>query len=308
MLRVILNRLLVSIVVLLSTLTLVFFLLHLLPGDPINIKIAGNPVSPEVVEKLRHEFGLDQPLYKQYFQYIGKMFHGDFGKSLVDNENVMVKLMAQFPATLSLTLLSMAISVVFGLLLGVLSAVYRYRILDHLIRLLTVFGISMPTFWVAILLVLFFSVQLQWLPASGVGGFQYLLLPATSMGIVGAGLIARMVRNSILEVVNEPFVRTLRAKGLPERAVMYQHVLRNALIPAVTMIGMLLGELLAGAVVIESVFARQGVGRVILDAILAKDLPVVQGAILITASIYIIVNLIVDLSYAIIDPRIRQQK
>jgi ABC-type dipeptide/oligopeptide/nickel transport system permease component len=306
MLRTILYRLLVSIVVLLCTLTLVFFLLHLLPGDPINIKIAGNPVSPEVVAKLKHEFGLDQPLYKQYLQYLGKVFRGDFGKSLVDNEPVMTKLMAQFPATLALTSLSMAISVVFGVLLGVVSAVYRHRSLDHLIRLLSIFGISMPTFWVAILLVLLFSVNLQWLPASGVGGFQYLILPAATMGIVGSGLIARMVRGSILEVVHEPFVRTLRAKGLPERTVMYQHVLRNALIPAVTMMGMLLGELLAGAVVIESVFARQGVGRVILDAILAKDLPVVQGAILLTASIYILVNLLVDLSYAIIDPRIRQ--
>ncbi|MFE4714268.1 MULTISPECIES: ABC transporter permease [unclassified Paenibacillus] len=306
MLRTILYRLLVSIVVLLCTITLVFFLLHLLPGDPINIKIAGNPVSPEVVAKLKHEFGLDQPLYKQYLQYLGKVFRGDFGKSLVDNEPVMTKLMAQFPATLWLTLLSMAISIVFGVLLGVVSAVYRHRSLDHLIRLLSIFGISMPTFWVAILLVLLFSVNLQWLPASGVGGFQYLILPAATMGIVGSGLIARMVRGSILEVVHEPFVRTLRAKGLPERSVMYQHVLRNALIPAVTMMGMLLGELLAGAVVIESVFARQGVGRVILDAILAKDLPVVQGAILLTASIYILVNLLVDLSYAIIDPRIRQ--
>ncbi|MFC3745231.1 ABC transporter permease [Paenibacillus sp. GCM10012306] len=306
MLRTILYRLLVSIVVLLCTVTLVFFLLHLLPGDPINIKIAGNPVSPEVVAKLKHEFGLDQPLYKQYLQYMGKVFRGDFGKSLVDNESVMTKLMAQFPATLWLTLLSMAISIVFGVLLGVVSAVYRHRSLDHLIRLLSIFGISMPTFWVAILLVLLFSVNLQWLPASGVGGFQYLILPAATMGIVGSGLIARMVRGSILEVVHEPFVRTLRAKGLPERSVMYQHVLRNALIPAVTMMGMLLGELLAGAVVIESVFARQGVGRVILDAILAKDLPVVQGAILLTASIYILVNLLVDLSYAIIDPRIRQ--
>ncbi|MFF2910636.1 MULTISPECIES: ABC transporter permease [Paenibacillus] len=306
MLRTILYRLLVSIVVLLCTITLVFFLLHLLPGDPINIKIAGNPVSPEVVAKLKHEFGLDQPLHKQYLQYLGKVFRGDFGKSLVDNEPVMTKLMAQFPATLWLTLLSMAISIVFGVLLGVVSAVYRHRSLDHLIRLLSIFGISMPTFWVAILLVLLFSVNLQWLPASGVGGFQYLILPAATMGIVGSGLIARMVRGSILEVVHEPFVRTLRAKGLPERSVMYQHVLRNALIPAVTMMGMLLGELLAGAVVIESVFARQGVGRVILDAILAKDLPVVQGAILLTASIYILVNLLVDLSYAIIDPRIRQ--
>ncbi|OBZ19341.1 peptide ABC transporter permease [Bacillus sp. FJAT-27264] len=306
MLRTILYRLLVSIVVLLCTITLVFFLLHLLPGDPINIKIAGNPVSPEVVAKLKHEFGLDQPLYKQYLQYLGKVFRGDFGKSLVDNEPVMTKLMAQFPATLWLTLLSMSISIVFGVLLGVVSAVYRHRSLDHLIRLLSIFGISMPTFWVAILLVLLFSVNLQWLPASGVGGFQYLILPAATMGIVGSGLIARMVRGSILEVVHEPFVRTLRAKGLPERSVMYQHVLRNALIPAVTMMGMLLGELLAGAVVIESVFARQGVGRVILDAILAKDLPVVQGAILLTASIYILVNLLVDLSYAIIDPRIRQ--
>ncbi|GGG68103.1 ABC transporter permease [Paenibacillus radicis (ex Gao et al. 2016)] len=306
MLKVIVNRLLISIVVLLGTLTLVFSLLHLLPGDPVNIKVAGNPVSAEVIANLRHEFGLDQPLYKQYFQYIGKVLHGDFGKSLIDNEDVMVKLMAQFPATISLTLLSMVIAIVLGVLLGVLSAVYRYRSLDHLIRLISLFGISMPTFWVAILLVLIFSVHWQWLPASGVGGFQYVILPAASMGIVGAGLIARMVRGSMLEAIHEPFVRTLRAKGLPERTVIYQHVLRNALIPAVTMIGMLLGELLAGAVVIESVFARQGIGRVILDAIMAKDLPVVQGAILLTASLYIIVNLLVDLSYTIIDPRVRE--
>lgn len=307
MFRVIFHRFLVSLVVLFSTLSFVFFLLHLLPGDPVNIKVAGNPVSPEVVAHLRHEFGLDKPLYVQYGEYLAKLANGDLGESLMDNEPVKSKLAAQFPATISLTLLSMGFAVLFGLLLGILSAIYRRSIVDHLIRLLSLFSISMPTFWVAILLVLIFSVEWRLLPASGSGGLTYLMLPAGSMGLVGAGLIARMVRGSMLEIIHEPFVRTLRAKGVPERWVMYQHVLRNALIPTITMIGMLLGEMLAGAVVIESVFARQGIGRVILEAILAKDLPVVQGAILLTATLYIVVNLVVDLSYTIIDPRVRER-
>lgn len=178
--------------------------------------------------------------------------------------------------------------------------------IDFVARLVGLFGISMPTFWTGILLILLFSVQLGWFPAMGSDGFSSLVLPAATLGLVGAGFIVRMVRNSMLEVINEPFIVALRAKGLSERAIMYGHALRNALIPAVTVIGMLIGDLLAGTVVVETVFSRQGIGRIIADALMAKDLPVVQGVVFFTSIIYVVLNLLVDISYSYIDPRVRR--
>ncbi|KAF9121277.1 hypothetical protein BGX30_002687, partial [Mortierella sp. GBA39] len=259
--------------------------------------------TPEVIANLRHQLGVDQPFHIQLLHYFGSILQGDFGKSLLNSDPVLPKIAESFPATLALTGASVLVSVTVGLLLGVLSAIHRNGAIDIIARVIGLFGISMPTFWSGILLILIFSITLGWFPAMGSDGWRTLVLPALALGTVGSGFIIRMVRNSMLEVISEQFIVTLRSKGLTERAVMYRHALRNALIPAVTMTGMLIGDMLAGTVVVETVFSRQGIGRIISDAIMAKDLPVVQGVILFSAIIYTLVNLLVDLSYTLIDPR-----
>jgi len=302
----IVRRLLVSIGVVFGSVSLVFFIMRVLPGDPVQVMLGGATVDEQTLENIRRQLGFDRPLYEQYFSYLGDLLRGDLGRSSVSREEVADIIAAQFPATLTLTLASVFVSVTIGVLLGVISAIHRNRLTDLMIRIVSLFGISMPSFWTAMLLILVFSVQLKWFPAMGGGTFKHLVLPTLTLGIIGAGSITRMVRNSMLEVIGEPYILTLRAKGLSERIVMYKHALRNALIPAITMIGLQVGELLAGAVIIETVFARQGLGRVIVDAIMAKDMYVVQGAVVFTGIIYVTVNLLVDLSYSLIDPRVRK--
>lgn len=299
-------RVLTSLIVIVGSLVLVFSILYVLPGDPTDNMVDPSMATPEVIANLRHELGVDQPFHIQFLRYFGGILQGDFGTSLINSDPVLPKIVESFPATLALTAASSLVSVIVGILLGVLSAIHRNKAIDIIARIVGLFGISMPTFWSGILLILIFSITLGWFPAMGSDGWKTLVLPALALGTVGAGFIVRMVRNSMLDVINEQFIVTLRSKGLAERAVMYRHALRNALIPAVTMIGMLVGEMLAGTVVIETVFSRQGIGRIIADAIMAKDLPVVQGVILFSAIIYVIVNLIVDISYAWIDPRVRR--
>ncbi|EOS54940.1 MULTISPECIES: ABC transporter permease [Paenibacillus] len=300
------QRLIASLLVIFGSLVLVFTILYILPGDPTDVMIDPSLATPEAIAALRHQLGVDQPFHVQLLRYFGGIVRGDFGNSLLNSDPVLPKIVESLPATLALTAASAFVSVVVGILLGVLSAIHRNRAIDIIARIVGLFGISMPTFWSGILLILIFSITLGWFPAMGSDGWRTLVLPALALGTVGAGFILRMVRSSMLDVIGEQFIVTLRSKGLTERAVMYRHALRNALIPAVTMIGMLIGEMLAGTVVIETVFSRQGIGRVISDAILAKDLPVVQGVILFSAAIYVLVNLLVDISYAMIDPRVRR--
>ncbi len=299
-------RLLTSLVVVFGSLVLVFVVVYLLPGDPVSAVVDVSAVSPEVLASLRAEMGVDQPFHIQFFSYVGGVVQGDFGQSLLNDEPVLPKILQHFPATLTLTLASALIAASVGIWFGVLSAIHRNGWIDIAARIIGLFGISMPTFWSGILLILIFSVSLGWFPAMGSGSLRTLVLPAFALGIVGAGFIVRLVRNNMLEVINEPFILTLRAKGISERLVMYRHALRSALIPALTMIGVLSGELMAGTVVIETVFARQGIGRVITDALMSKDLPVVQGVVFFSAVIYVLINLLVDLSYRFIDPRVRR--
>ncbi|MFD0692971.1 ABC transporter permease [Paenibacillus sp. GCM10027628] len=304
--RTITERLLVSLLVIIGSLILVFCILYVLPGDPVLSMIDPTTMTPEAIENLRHQLGLNEPFYVQFGHYFASIVKGDFGKSLVNSNPVLPKILEHFPATLALTLASSILSIVLGVLLGVLSAIHKNRWIDVIARLVGLFGISMPTFWSGILLILIFSVYLGWFPAMGSDGLETLILPAIALGFVGAGFIVRMVRNSMLEVIHEHFIVTLRAKGLSERMVMYRHALRNALIPAITIIGIHIGDLMAGTVVIETVFSRQGIGRVLADAIMAKDLPVVQGVVFFSAIVYVAVNLLVDISYAFIDPRVRR--
>lgn len=300
------NRIVIAIFVLVGSLFVVFSINYFLPTDVVDTILAENASDPEMAEKLREELGLNLPFHIQFFNYVSSIAKGDFGQSVIDGEAVLDKIIAQFPATVLLTLGSISIAIVVGVVLGVLAAVHRNTLIDYIARIIGLFGISMPTFWSGILLILVFSIQLGWFPAMGSDGIKALVLPAVTLGLVGAGFIVRIVRNSMLEVINEAYISTLRAKGLSERIVMYRHALRNALIPAVTMIGLIVGEFLGGAVVIETVFARQGVGRIVADAIMAKDLPIVQGVVFFIAIIYIIINLLIDISYSIIDPRIRR--
>lgn len=289
-----------------GSLFLVFFINYLLPGDPVLSLLDPSTATAEAVANLRKELGLDQPLYVQFIEYFSDFLHGNFGQSIVNSEPVLPKILSQFPATFALTLTSAILSIVIGVTFGVLSAIYQNSWIDIIARLIGLFGISMPTFWSGILLILMFSVQLNWLPAMGSDNWKTLVLPSLSLGFVGAGFIIRLVRNSMLEIIHEPFIVTLRAKGLSERVIMYRHALRNALIPAITVIGLNIGEMMAGTVVIETVFSRQGIGRIVADAIMAKDLPVIQGVVFFSAIIYILVNLLVDLSYSMIDPRVRR--
>ncbi|WP_042164216.1 ABC transporter permease [Paenibacillus gorillae] len=299
-------RIYTSLLVLVGALIVVFIIMNVLPGDPALMMLDPAESTPEMIATMRHQLGLDRPFYVRFAEYFVNLLHGDFGNSMVNSDPVLPKIIKHFPATLALTAMSSAIAVVIGIVLGVLSALHRNKPIDLLARLIGLFGISMPTFWSGILLILIFSVQLGWLPAMGSTGFKSLIMPSLTLGLVGAGFIVRMVRTSMLDVINESFIVTLRSKGLSERVIMYQHALRNALIPAITMIGMIVGEMLAGTVVIETVFSRQGIGRIIADAIMAKDLPVVQGVVFFSAVVYIIVNLLVDLSYSFIDPRVRR--
>lgn len=308
MLRLILNRGITACIVLLGSLFLVFSINYFLPSDVVDQLLAESGGNPEIAENLRTELGLNLPFHVQFLNYLTDLFKGDFGQSIINGESVIDKIITQFPATIMLTLASAAVAIFIGITLGVLSAIHHNSFIDYLARLVGLFGISMPTFWSGILLILIFSIHLGWFPAMGSDSLATLVLPALTLGLVGAGFIVRIVRNSMLEIINESFILTLRSKGIPERLVMFRHALRNALIPAITMLGTIIGDFLGGAVVIETVFARQGIGRIVADAIMAKDLPVVQGVVFFSAIVYVSINLIVDLSYSVIDPRIRRSQ
>lgn len=306
MLEFVLKRVLIAIPVILGCLTLVFFLIHFLPGNVADL-IAGEEVSAETISQIEEKLGLNQSLGQQFMTYLLNILQGDLGESFITNEPVLDKLLAHFPATLTLTMASTLVAITLGVILGVSSAVYSNTFIDYIVRVISLFGISMPNFWIGIILIMIFSVQFNWFPSIGSGHANQLVLPALALGISGAGVITRLVRNSMLDVLHNKFVTTLRSKGLSERKIILKHVLRNAIIPTITVIGILFGEMLAGSVVTETVFSRQGIGTVIIGAINQKDIPVLQGAILLISITYITMNILVDVSYSIIDPRIKRE-
>lgn len=304
MLRRIVERFLVSLGVIFGAVTLIFLVLNWLPGDSATL-IAGQDASAETIQHLREKLGTNRSLSEQYRSYVKGLLHGDLGTSYTTREPVVQRLAAQLPATLELTLSACSLAIILGVGLGVLSVLHNGRWLDQAVQALSLFLVSMPSFWLGILMILLFSVRLGWLPVLGNGGFLPSVLPVTTLGLVLSVPLQRMVRDGMLEGLHEPYVTTLRAKGLGERRIFYVHVLRNALTSTVTLLGVLIGESLSGAVIIETLFARQGIGRTTVEAITQKDLPVVQGAILISSVAYVVVNLLVDLSYILIDPRTR---
>jgi len=299
-----LRRAAAALLVIFGAITLVFLVLYWLPGDAATL-VAGENATAETVADTRARLGTDRPLWVQYGSYLGGLAHGDLGISFGTNEPVAARIRAQLPATLELTGFACLVAVVAGVVFGVVSAVNQGGWVDHGIQAAMLFFTSMPSFWLGILLIMVFSVTLQWLPAIGSGSLVQLVLPVACLGLAASGKLARMVRNSVLDVLEEPFVTTLRGNGLRESQVLYTHVLRNALIPVVTLLGILVGELMSGAAVTETVFARQGLGRLLVESLGVKDVPMVQGVILVVSILYVIVNLLVDLSYSLIDRRIQ---
>ena len=330
--RYLLRRLLEMVPVFFGVILVVFVISRLTPGDPARI-ILGERATPEAMAQLREALGLDEPLPLQFVGYLGRAVRGDLGRSIQSNERVIIDLATRFPATVELTVSAMLIASTVGVLTGVLAAVRQNSWFDGFSMFAALFGFSMPIFWLGIMLILLFAWQLGWFPISGrldfaielqrVSNFyvidalvtrnwaaltdalRHLVLPAVTLSTVPLAIIARMTRSSLLEVLRQDYVRTARAKGLAERRVVLAHALRNASIPVITVIGLNVGSLLGGAILTETIFAWPGVGRLVVDAIFARDYPVVQGTVLVIAIVFVLVNLLVDLAYAYLDPRIR---
>ena len=307
MLKFVLGRLVGLVPVLLGVTALVFAMVWLAPGDPLLALVgeAAQGIDRQALEELRRAYGLDQPLPLQYLEYLGGLLRGDLGKSIRSGQPVVEEILGRFPATLLLAGSGMLIALMLGLTLGVLAAVYRRTWIDYLAVVVALAGVSIPVFWSGLVLMLVFSLRLELLPASGYGTWQHLILPASAVGFASAAFIARITRASMIETLRRDYVRTARAKGLSPARVDLKHALRNALLPTVTVVGLQFGSLLGGAVLTETVFAWPGVGRLVVDAIRARDLPLVQGTVLFVAALFILVNLLVDVSYALLNPRIR---
>ena len=289
--------------VLLTVSVLVFLMSHLTPGDPATIMLGENASAADV-ERLRHQLGLDRPLAVQYGRYLAGIVRGDLGRSIRSGRPVALEIWERFPPTLQLTLAAMAIAAAAGVLLGALAATSRTGVADAVLMSTSLLGISMPSFWLGLLLILLFGLTLRWLPIAGQGDWRALVLPAVTLGAQAAAVLARLTRASLLDVLPSDFVRTARAKGVAGSRVLFRHALRNALIPVVTVMGLQFGALLGGAVIVESVFARSGLGRFAVAAVQSRDFPVIQGIVLFAAAVYALVNLSVDVAYLALDPRI----
>ncbi len=306
MLRYIQRRLLIAIPVILGVATIVFVLMHLLPGDPAEAMLAQSGGQAEAIERLRQQLGLDLPLHVQYFRFLRNLLSGDLGESIWLRKPVSQILLQQLPATLELAIAAMVLAILGGTSLGILAALKHNSWVDRLVMVISSIGISMPIFWSSLLGIYLFAAQLRWLPATGQGDLKHLILPAAVLGYGAAGSVARLTRSSMLEVLGQEYITAAMAKGLFWRMVVLRHALKNALIPVITMLGLQFGGLLGGAVITETVFSRQGLGRTMVDAIIWKDFPLVQGGVMLIAVMYVVVNLLVDVSYAFIDPRIRR--
>ncbi len=328
MLQYVGRRLLQLVPVVIGVSLIVFLIMHLTPGDPVALMFGADAAAnPELMASLRKQLGLDQPIYVQYFRFLANLLRGDLGRSLTTNDRVLEEVTARLPATMEIATSALIVSVTIGLLAGVIAAVRRNSAFDYASTAGALFGASVPSFWLGLMLIYSMAVWLSLLPVSGRGGallpaigqvfsgnvnplrtaLSHLVLPSITLGLPSAALIARLTRSSMLEVLNQDYVRTARSKGLSERVVIFRHALRNALIPVVTMAGLQFGYLLGGAVITESVFAWPGVGRLTILAITQRDYPLVQGNVMVLALIFVLINLFVDLTYGLLDPRIRYQ-
>ncbi len=312
MLRIVAFRLLQAIPVILLVAILTFVLMHMLPGDPA-VVIAGPDATAEAVDRLRHQLGLDRPLPEQLVNWLANLARGDFGQSLMLNQGVFSSVIERLPVTLSLALLAFSITIPVGVVLGVTAAYYRNTWVDSAVMGVALIGVSIPSFWIAIISVIVFSVELRWLPSSGYvplsEGFgpwlRALIQPAVILAMFQIGYLARMTRSSMLDVLDQDFIRTARAKGLNEWVTVGKHAFRNSLMSVVTVSGIILSLLIGGSVVIEQVFALPGIGRLVVQGIIARDYPLIQGTMLLLGFAFVIVNVLVDLGYTLVDPRVR---
>lgn len=299
----IIRRILQMVPVLLGVILVVFLIMKLVPGDPA-LLIAGEGTTPEIIERIHKQLGLDKPLLVQYLDYVMNVLRGDLGVSMKTNLPVFDEIMARLPITIQLAAVSIIITIVLGMIAGIISATKQYSWADTSLMIIALLGVSLPSFWLGLILIFFFSVKFQIFPVAGWGTFMHIWLPAITLGTSGAAIVARMTRSSMLDVIRQDYIRTARAKGLKERVIIYKHALKNALIPVITVVGLQFGALLGGAVLVESVFAINGLGRMIVEAIRMRDLPMVQGGVLVASMIFVIVNLIVDVLYRFFNKRI----
>lgn len=307
MLRYIGKRLLMMIPVLIGVAFVIFTMLYFTPGDPA-VQILGDGASPEAIAALRDQMGLNDPFFIQFFSYLKNLvLHGDFGTSYATKQPVFKEIISRFPTTLALAALSIVIATVIGVLCGIVAAVKQYSAFDYIATAVALMGASMPNFWQGMMMILFFSVYLGWLPASGFSTPVQWIMPALTIGTSTAASIMRMTRSSMLEVIRQDYIRTARAKGQKESVVVFHHALKNAMIPVLTTIGLSFGRMMGGAVLTESIFAIPGLGNLIVGAIKARDYPIVQGGVLFIAFLFGFVNLFVDILYAYCDPRIKSQ-
>jgi peptide/nickel transport system permease protein len=299
------RRLLAVIPVLFGVTLAVFSMLFLVPGDPVKMMLAEFVTTPAQIEQMRAQLHLDEPILKQYGRFVGNALRGDLGTSIRSRRAVATEIGENVGSTAQLALASMAVAVALGVPLGLMAALLRNSWLDAGSMVMALLGVSMPSFWLGLLLIFTFSLHLGWFPATGGGDLWHLVLPSVTLGMIASAIIARLTRSSMLEVLGQDYVRTARAKGLAWWGVVVRHALKNALIPVITIFGLQFGNLLAGAVIVETVFSRPGLGRLIVGGILAKDFPLVQGTVLFVATAYVLINVLVDITYAFVDPRIR---
>jgi peptide/nickel transport system permease protein len=310
--RFLARRLLYSLVVLLGVLIVVFGLVHLVPGDPVRIAL-GTRYSPDAYQTLRAASGLDRPIVEQFFGYIGSALTGDLGVSFRNGDPVTLTLLDRLPATLSLAVVGIVIALLISVPAGIWAALREGRISDAVVRISSQFGVSIPDFWMGLLLIALFASTLGWLPTSGyqalsdnpTGWLRHVILPGLTVGLVAGAIMTRYIRSALLDVASMGYVRTARSKGLPPRVVTLRHIVRNALIPVLTITGIQLATILGGVIVVEVVFAWPGIGRLVYTAVAARDYPLIQGAVLLIAALFLLINLVVDVLYAVVDPRIR---
>jgi peptide/nickel transport system permease protein len=306
LLRYIIKRILIGIPILFLVITTVFFAFRLIPGDAARI-LAGDEAPIERVEQIRTELGLDRPVLVQYGAYLAGIARGDLGVSFSSRRPVAVEIGTRFGNTLSLALAAIALATVVGIVLGVISALFRGKLADHVVTVIALLGISVPVFWLGLLMMQLFSVQLGWLPAAGHGTWRHFIMPTITLSVFSIAFITRMTRSSLLETIAQDYVRTARAKGVRERLVLLLHSLRNALLPVTIVVGLRFGYMVGGAVITEEVFAWPGLGRLLILAVGQRDIPLVQGLLLVFATSFVLVNLFVDVLYAFLDPRIRHR-
>lgn len=307
MLNYIIRRIGLMVFILLGVSVITFSMMHFVPGDPaemIAMERYGEEITAEIIDHVRAELGLDQPVYVQYFHWLTKLLQGNLGYSFRTDRPVLDEILSRLPATIQLALGGMLVSLVIAIPVGIISATRQYSVVDNLSMFGALLGVSIPNFWLALLLILFFSVHLGWLPVFGRDGIECLILPALTLGTSMAAITTRLIRSSMIEVLGQDYIRTARAKGLKERIVIYKHALKNALIPVTTIVGLQFAALLEGAVIVEVIFAWPGIGRLLVDSIFTRDFMLIQGCVLFIAAMFVLVNLLVDISYAYLDPRI----